>query len=112
MGEPGTDVTIGPSQAREERIPALDGLRALASLLVVFDHYGPHITREPNTNFRFLLELPRPGGEGVVLFFVLSGFLISRILVEARNSPRYFQTLYIRRALRIFPLYYLVLSGY
>lgn len=94
------------------RIPALDGLRAVASLMVVFCHFGPHIVRSSTSEFTFLHLLPRSGGEGVELFFVLSGFLISGILVNARNSPRYFRTFYIRRALRIFPLYYLVLATY
>jgi peptidoglycan/LPS O-acetylase OafA/YrhL len=99
------------SQAGGGRIPALDGLRAIASLVVVIYHFGPHIVREPDSQFRFLLSLPS-FDEGVTLFFVLSGFLISGILVDARNSKRYFQTFYIRRALRIFPLYYLVLISY
>jgi peptidoglycan/LPS O-acetylase OafA/YrhL len=94
------------------RIPALDGLRAVASLMVVFCHFGPHLVRSSTSDFTFLHFLPRSGGEGVDLFFVLSGFLISGILVNARSSPSYFSTFYIRRALRIFPLYYLVLMTY
>jgi peptidoglycan/LPS O-acetylase OafA/YrhL len=95
-----------------KRIPALDGVRAFASLMVVVYHFSSHIIRSADSRFAFLLHFPRRGVEGVDLFFVLSGFLISGILVEARNSPRYFSTFYKRRAFRIFPLYYLTLAGY
>ena len=111
-------MTAAPAVAREnaataqKRIPALDGVRALASLMVVAYHFGPHIIRTADSHFTFLLRFPRHGVEGVDLFFVLSGFLISGILVNARNSPRYFSTFYVRRAFRIFPLYYLTLTGY
>lgn len=98
--------------AAQKRIPALDGVRALASLMVVAYHFGPHIIRTADSRFAFLLRLPRHGVEGVDLFFVLSGFLISGNLVNARNSPRFFSTFYKRRAFRIFPLYYLTLTGY
>jgi peptidoglycan/LPS O-acetylase OafA/YrhL len=111
-------MTAAPAVSREnattaqKRIPALDGVRALASLMVVAYHFGPHIIRSGDSRFAFLLLFPRHGGEGVDLFFVLSGFLISGILIKERNSPRYYRTFYLRRVFRILPLYCLVLAGY
>jgi peptidoglycan/LPS O-acetylase OafA/YrhL len=86
------------------RIPGLDGLRGIAILLVLLRHsfFGME------TGSRFLAKILAAGQltwSGVDLFFVLSGFLIGGILLDARESPRYFQTFYIRRAYRIFPLY-------
>src|SRR5207247_6499470 len=102
----------GANVKPDSRIPMLDGLRGIASLMVVAFHFGPHVARLPESHFQFLHQLPTLWFKGVDLFFVLSGFLISGILVNARHSPRYFQTFYLRRAFRIFPLYYLVLLGY
>ena len=96
----------------DQRIPALDGLRACASLMVVCYHFGPRIVPESGSWFHVLRSLPDLWFQGVPLFFVLSGFLISGILVGERNSPRYFKTFYARRAFRIFPLYYLVFFTY
>jgi peptidoglycan/LPS O-acetylase OafA/YrhL len=98
--------------ARGVHIPALDGLRGIASVMVVIYHSGPHIVREAGGHFDWLHDVPPFWFAGVDLFFVLSGFLISGILVEARHSPRYFRTFYARRAFRIFPLYYAVFAGY
>jgi len=70
--------------------PALDGLRAVAFLMVFTFHY---------------LQLPW-GWAGVDIFFVLSGFLITGILFDARDQPHRIRDFYIRRTLRIFPLYY------
>ncbi len=87
------------------RIPALDGLRGIAILLVLLCHslFGlesssPLVTR--------LVAVGRLSWSGVDLFFVLSGFLIGGILLDARESPRYYTTFYIRRAYRILPLYF------
>jgi peptidoglycan/LPS O-acetylase OafA/YrhL len=89
------------------RIPALDGLRGIAILFVLTRHsiFGMETTSKPLLRFLALGQLT---WSGVDLFFVLSGFLIGGILLEARESPRYFSTFYIRRAYRIFPLYAVV----
>ncbi len=85
--------------------PALDGLRAVAVLLVFFHHYL-------NKQVPLLVS----GWMGVELFFVLSGFLITGILFDSRNREHRLRDFYMRRVLRIFPLYYgvwiaLLLSG-
>lgn len=73
--------------------PALDGLRAIAFLLVFVQHYA---------------SIPWGGLTGVNVFFVLSGFLITGILFDSREDAYRARNFYIRRALRIFPLYYAV----
>ncbi len=87
--------------------PALDGLRGLAVILIVLFHgfvFAPETLAEKS-----LHTVTRAGWIGVDLFFVLSGFLITGILLESRGARRYFRNFYARRVLRIFPLYYLVL---
>lgn len=96
----------------QQRIPQLDGLRGIAILLVIFDHYIPPLFTAPLGSataylLKFLVYL---GGEGVDLFFSLSGFLIANILLANRAASNYFKVFYWRRLLRIFPLYYLLLS--
>lgn len=86
-------------------IPALDGVRGLAILFVIAFHARVvfNSTAEiPYLGFRVL----GLGWSGVDLFFVLSGFLITGILLDSRQSPSYFRTFYLRRILRIFPLYF------
>lgn len=84
-------------------IPELQGLRGLAVLAVVIYHCHPRLQGTPF--YRASLW----GWTGVNLFFVLSGFLITSILLESRGQPRYFRNFYARRALRIWPVYVLVL---
>jgi len=89
------------------RVPVLDGIRGLAILLVLVCHFSLFSGVEPGTLAdRIYFDLTLPLGCGVDLFFVLSGFLISGILLDTRDGPGYFRSFYMRRVLRIFPLYY------
>lgn len=85
-------------EPRRGYIPTLNGLRAVAVLLVILDHYGLH----------FL-----PGPMGVTIFFVLSGFLITHLLIKEnlRYGSVSLKRFYLRRVLRIFPAFYLYLGA-
>lgn len=100
---------ISPTLPRGH-IPSLDALRGIAVLAVLLYHFGSHTAPEGNIG-RLTSTLIRLGGSGVDLFFVLSGFLITGILYDSKGRGRYFRDFYVRRSLRIFPLYYLVLIG-
>ncbi len=80
------------------RYTSLDGLRGIAFLSVFALHYGAVL-------FPWQRQYP-PLWIGVDLFFVLSGFLITGILSDAKADPHYFRNFYLRRSLRIFPLFY------
>jgi peptidoglycan/LPS O-acetylase OafA/YrhL len=86
-------------------IPALDGIRGLAIVMVVSFHSGLLVDGS-NSGERLWLQLVSAGWAGVDLFFVLSGFLITTILLRNRDAPHYFRNFFMRRVLRIFPLYF------
>jgi peptidoglycan/LPS O-acetylase OafA/YrhL len=90
--------------APPSRIPQLDGLRAIAILLVLVSHFWMYSVSHDGLNRLF-----QSGWMGVDLFFVLSGYLITDILLKTRQSPVYFRKFYVRRTLRIFPPYYVLL---
>ncbi len=96
----------------QQRIPQLDGLRGIAVLSVVLFHYVLSIPFPSDGLGARFQDCFRLGEYGVDLFFVLSGFLIGGILLDSRESSRYFGTFYLRRFHRIFPLYYLWLALY
>ncbi len=102
-----TFVTTSRS-TRSEVVPSLDGIRGVALLLVLAHNVSPF--DEPRSVSEQVAGLfLNPGWVGVQLFFVLSGYLITGILLDSRKSPSYFRVFMGRRVLRIFPLYYATL---
>ena len=94
---------------RSRHIPELDGLRGMAILFVLVYHYINLTTGTRISEFQRIFAI---GWSGVDLFFVLSGFLIGGILLDARDSANYFETFYGRRVFRIMPLYYAWIAFY
>src|SRR6266850_4400810 len=93
------------------KMPELDAIRGVAILSVLFYHgffWSNGITGLQGAA-RLFVQLTRFGWLGVNLFFVLSGFLITGILVESKQRTDYYKRFYIRRALRILPAFYAVL---
>ncbi len=90
----------------KDRFPALDGIRALAITLVFCQHFGGGSHGGPF--LRAANQLRLRGWTGVTMFFVLSGFLITGILYDTRHDSQFFKRFFMRRAVRIFPIFYLV----
>lgn len=85
-----------------KHLPALDGVRGLAILMVMEHHFSLI------QNADRLWQFTEFGRFGVDLFFVLSGYLITGILLDSRGKPGALRNFYMRRVLRIFPLYYVI----
>ncbi len=100
-----------PAPLLRSHMPELDSIRGIAILSVLFYHgFAWSVVASAFTGWqRWAVAATTPGWLGVNLFFVLSGFLISGILLDTRTKPHYYRRFYVRRALRILPLYYLVL---
>jgi peptidoglycan/LPS O-acetylase OafA/YrhL len=88
-----------------ERIRSLDGVRGIAVLCVVIFHFFPR------SGAGMLWPLASTGWIGVDLFFVLSGYLITSVLLKYRGGANYYRNFYLRRALRLLPLYYSLFLG-
>jgi peptidoglycan/LPS O-acetylase OafA/YrhL len=107
---PARQVPLEPVRQAPGHVPALDGIRGAAAAAVFIYHYGGG-ARSSNFAVHFVGETIHLGWAGVSLFFVLSGFLITGILLDSMQRPSWWKTFYIRRTLRIFPLYYTALLG-
>lgn len=95
----------------DKRVKELDGIRGIAILLVFAFHAfkrASYFTANPILDY--IAKLTSIGWIGVDIFFVLSGFLITSILLQKKGEKDYFKNFYARRVLRIFPLYYLMLG--
>ncbi len=90
-----------------------DGLRGAGVLAVILAHgfYDSPYKAAPGSAAQYFLRLTLFGGPMVIVFFALSGFLITGILLDSVDRPRYWQNFYIRRALRILPAYMLLLAA-
>ncbi len=96
-----------------KRIAQIDGLRAIAILLVLSFHFINNQLEQTTLPIgKILYKVTSFGWSGVDLFFVLSGFLIGGILIANKEKKRYFSTFFIRRFVRIVPSYYLLLVIY
>jgi peptidoglycan/LPS O-acetylase OafA/YrhL len=92
-----------------KHIPEIDGLRALAILFVLIWHYFNNLLQaSSNSLAKYFVLMTNQTWSGVDLFFVISGFLITGILLKNKGSKNYFKAFYIRRFFRIFPIYYLM----
>lgn len=89
----------------------LDGLRGLAILIVTINRFAKHVPTETTAGF-ISAKVFEAGERGVDLFFVLSGFLITGVLLDARERAGFFRKFFARRTLRIFPLYFSALFGF
>jgi peptidoglycan/LPS O-acetylase OafA/YrhL len=99
-------MTKPPTKTLDHRhhLASLDGIRGLAILMVFFFHYYPRSARNP------IGLLSGLGWLGVDLFFTLSGFLITGILYDTVSQPNFFRNFYIRRGLRLLPVYFVMVG--
>ena len=93
-----------PNLDLKGRMPELDGIRGIAIGMVLIRHCFDIVSR-PGSLLAYALVPLRLDWSGVDLFFVLSGFLIGGILLDARESSNYFRVFYMRRFFRIVPIY-------
>ncbi|SDQ95506.1 Peptidoglycan/LPS O-acetylase OafA/YrhL, contains acyltransferase and SGNH-hydrolase domains [Rhizobiales bacterium GAS113] len=96
---PQADVIAKPRAASDIRIPALDGLRGLMTLFVLYSHFFVEV---PHGIGVFYL-----GWVAVIVFFVLSGYLVGRLIIEKKSAGNFLPIFYLRRICRTFPTYFL-----
>src|SRR5258708_3176293 len=101
--------TAPVTSPRRVHMTALNGMRGLGILAVMVTHFT-RVDRSGAGVSALWLAAADVSTYALPMFFVLSGFLITGILLEAREKPHYLRNFYVRRALRILPLYYGVLG--
>jgi peptidoglycan/LPS O-acetylase OafA/YrhL len=106
------EARIPGTEAHNSRMPELDGVRGIAIILVLLTHFFSYtmLGRTWTGIPKLIFTVTAFGWLGVDLFFILSGFLITGILFDTKGVKHYFRDFYMRRALRIFPLYLVVLA--
>ena len=92
-------------------LPALDGVRGLAVLIVILHNAGWIAGSSEQLIVKLFTAVTATGWIGVSLFFALSGLLITGVLLDTRGRSDFFRSFYLRRTLRIFPLYYAYVAG-
>ncbi len=97
-----------PASADQSRLAGLDGVRGIAMLTVIVGHAGSVESSLGDLTWidRLWTGVAHYCWAGLDIFFVLSGFLITGILLRNRGQPGYFKNFYARRVLRIMPIYY------
>ena len=108
LSTPTRDGTFHEAVRTARYFPALDGLRAVSVVIVLLSHVRQQWNSVAHSEELFHVN----GAIGVTVFFVLSGFLITLLALreEAATGALNLGAFYIRRAFRLFPVYYLVLS--
>jgi len=104
MREAESILAFGQTEKAHRHIDALDGFRGAAAMMVLFYHFG--LNAKDMGLGGLLVSAAGAGWTGVDMFFALSGFLITGILYDTKASDGYFSHFYMRRCLRIFPLYF------
>lgn len=111
--QPVAPLQVPSHHRRLTHIRELDGIRGIAAIMVFFIMFAlpPSSPQGWDAPVRFLHNISKIGNSGVDLFFVLSGFLITSLLIEDHNRSSYFHDFYWKRVLRILPLYLVCLLG-
>ena len=104
-------VEPAPARGAPTHLPALDGVRGLAVLIVIVHDAGWIAGSSEQFIIKLFTAITAMGWTGVSLFFALSGLLITGILLDSRGHNGFFRSFYLRRTLRIFPLYYAFVAG-
>jgi peptidoglycan/LPS O-acetylase OafA/YrhL len=103
----GKSTTVGNTVwCSGQHCPELDGVRGLAILMVTLYRFMKEVDPAAHPILATIHQFAPIGERGVDLFFVLSGFLITGILLQTKSRDGYFKKFFIRRSLRIFPLYF------